>query len=566
MWYFVLGLLISFVPEIHAVERIHSFQSDIVMHQDAAMTVTETIKVAGEGASIRHGIVREFPTRYKDHYGNNYEVRFFIKEILLDGKPAPYHTRDISNGTQIYIGDENVYLSSGIHSFVISYETNRQLGFFPDHDELYWNVTGTGWRLPIDEVLATVQLPPGVPEHEVHLEGYTGYQGSKAQNYVATVDDGVAIFKTTRPLAIQQGLTVVVTWPKGFVHEPTQWQQWKWFLWDNKHIAVGLLGLLILLIFSLMTWLRFRRSQDLGTVIPLFYPPQDMSPGLMRYVINRGYDAKVLAADLVNMAVRGFITVHYEPKLFFSGAYTLKKKETPHGEFVELYGEIAGKLFGSADSIVLNEKNRNQINDAIDLLAATYMQKTNSYFYSPVRFTLVGVIIDAIFTGAILLVGSFEFVLLFTIAYSVIVFLFHWLMRGYAPEGLAIQKEIEGFKMFLAATEQERLKIIGTPPTRTPELYETYLPYAIALGVDKQWSRQFAPLFEKMAAEGHPYVAPWIMGGRFDSFNVNSFASDISSSMVSSIASSSSPPGSSSGSGGRGSSGGGGGGGGGGGW
>ena len=144
--------------------------------------------------------------------------------------------------------------------------------------------------------------------------------------------------------------------------------------------------------------------------------------------------------------------------------------------------------------------------------------------------------------------------------------LFYWLLRGYTPEGLEIKKQIEGFKLFLKTTEEERLKIIGTPPTKTPELYETYLPYAIALGVEQQWSRQFAPLFERMAEQGNSYMAVWITGGRFDTFNTNTFASGISSSISSSIASSSSPPGSSSGSGGRGSSGGGGGGGGGGGW
>ena len=562
----ILGLTVF--NGAHAEEQINSFHSDITIHQDSSMTVKETIKVWSWRDTIRHGIVREFPTWYKDRHGNNYEVRFHIEKILLDGKEAPYHIRDAANGKLIYIGEKDVYVDRGTHTFVIEYETSRQLGFFKDYDELYWNVTGTGWRLPIDQASAEVHLPAGVLEKQIHVEGYTGYQGSSAQHYNASVDDGVALFKTTRPLAERQGLTIVVTWPKGFVHQPTQWQEWKWFFWDNKHIAVGLLSLLILLLFYLFVWIRFRRSQDLGTVIPLFYPPENMSPGLMRYFISMGYDAKVLAADIVNMAVMGFLTIHYETKLFFSGAYRLEKKKMPDGMFEEVYKGIDLNLFGSSDSIQLSEKNKEQINKAISVLSKAYKRETKWWFRSTWRYTTVGVLIGLLFGALSVLMGGTGFGLSWFFVFPVvgIIVLFVWLLQGYTTEGLEIKKQIEGFKLFLKTTEEERLNIIGTPPTKTPELYETYLPYAIALGVEKQWSRQFAPLFEQMRQAGNPYTVVWISGGRFDSFNADTFASNISSSMGSSISSSSTPPGSSSGFGGRGSSGGGGGGGGGGGW
>lgn len=568
MLFLILGLLLAVPFGVQAEERISSFNSDITIRQNASMTVKETIKVWSSRDTIQHGIVREFPTRYKDRHGNNYEVRFHIKKVLLDGKEAPYHIRDASNGKLIYIGDKGVYLDRGSHSFVIEYETSRQIGFFKEYDELYWNVTGTGWRLPIEQASAEVHLPAGIPEQQIHVEGYTGYQGSNGQYYKARVKDGVAFFETTKPLAERQGLTIVATWPKGFVHQPTLWQEWQWFFWDNKGIAIGLLGLLILLIFYLFVWIRFRRSQDLGTVIPLFYPPENMSPGLMRYFISMGYDAKVLAADIVNMAVMGFLTIHYETKMFFSGAYRLEKKKVPHGQLEELYRGIDRNLFGSSDSIQLSEKNKEQINKTISVLSKAYKQETKLWFRSTWSYTAVGVMIGLLFWVLSALMGGIEFGLGWFFAFPIvgIIALFAWLLKGYTPEGLEIKKQIEGFKLFLKTTEEERLKIIGTPPTKTPELYETYLPYAIALGVEKQWSRQFAPLFERMAKVGNPYIVVWISGGRFDSFNANTFASNLSNSIGSSISSSSTSPGSSSGFGGRGSSGGGGGGGGGGGW
>ena len=291
-----------------------------------------------------------------------------------------------------------------------------------------------------------------------------------------------------------------------------------------------------------------------------------MSPGLMRYFVSMGYDSKVLAADIVNMAVRGFLTIHYKPKMFFSGAYKLEKKETPHGQFEKLYRQIYRDLLGVGYAIQLAAKNELKINKAIKTVSDTYGQETEPWFSSSVSYTITGLIVGVICFYFAALTGEIEGVILFGGGYVGIVALFYKILKGYTPEGIAVKREVEGFKLFLTTAEEERLKIIGTPPTKTPELYETYLPYAIALGVEKQWSRQFAPLFEKMAAEGNPYTVVWISGGRFDSFNADSFASNISSSMGSSISSSSTPPGSSSGSGGRGSSGGGGGGGGGGGW
>ena len=112
------------------------------------MTVVETITVNSTGNVIKRGIYREFPTRYKDRHGNNYVVDFSVNEVLRDGKPESYHLEGLSNGTRVYIGRKEVFLNPGTYTYTIRYSTNRQLGFFKDHDELYWNVTGNGWSFP----------------------------------------------------------------------------------------------------------------------------------------------------------------------------------------------------------------------------------------------------------------------------------------------------------------------------------------------------------------------------------------------------------------------------------
>ena len=77
--------------------------------------------------------------------------------------------------------------------------TTGQIGFFADYDELYWNVTGTGWIFPIDRVRATVELPPGAGAY--NAKGYTGAEGETGTDYAVSRDSlGNTVFMTTRPL------------------------------------------------------------------------------------------------------------------------------------------------------------------------------------------------------------------------------------------------------------------------------------------------------------------------------------------------------------------------------
>lgn len=156
--------LIFFLPLLSSAgpsERVLSFQSYITVHRDASMTVQETIRVKSEGLKIRHGIYRDFPTRYRDMLGNSYITGFDIGEVLKDGLPEPFHIEDRSNGKRVYIENRNVLLSPGEYTYTLVYRTDHQLGFFKDYDELYWNVTGNAWEFPIDETSAAVALPEG---------------------------------------------------------------------------------------------------------------------------------------------------------------------------------------------------------------------------------------------------------------------------------------------------------------------------------------------------------------------------------------------------------------------
>jgi len=569
------------LERINTSERILSFHSDAKVEQDGNLLVTETIEYINPGVHGLHGVFRDFPTRYKDKLGNNYNVRFEVKQVLRDGVPIPYGVYDFANGKRIQAGDPGTVVPPGKYTYTIEYETNRQLGFFDKHDELYWNVTGNGWFFPIDHASAQVQLPEGVPADKIKLEGFTGYQDDKGKNYTAQVDEhGNAVFVTTKPLLPEQGLTIVVGWPKGFVKEPSWLTKALWFLKDNFSMWWLLLGLLLLFLFYRFTHSKLKRRQKRSAIIPLFEPPEGLTPGAARYISHMKYDPTAFAADIVNLAVHGWLTIQYKPGTFGfgKGTYTLEKTDSSKRQPLEqdynkkwLY--IMNDLLGSGP-VELSGKNQLAVYNANELLKSDYRSKY-SFFDWHGKYVGFGWLISWFFFLVSLFFGSS-----FSIAvgvligtYAVLNIWYAFKLKMHTNQGRKLYEQIEGFKMFLGTTESERMKMIGTPPTKTPELYEKYLPYAIALGVEEQWTEQFAPVFEKLAQEQRPYRPVWYYGpGPFNPLYMNRMSRGLSRGVTdayrrrTSIASSGRPPGGFSGFGGRGSSGGGGGGGGGGSW
>lgn len=146
--------------------------------------------------------------------------------------------------------------------------------------------------------------------------------------------------------------------------------------------------------------------------------------------------------------------------------------------------------------------------------------------------------------------------------------LFHHLLKAPTSAGRQLLDRVDGFKMFLSEVDGQRLNMVA-PPGKTPELFERFLPYALALGVEHAWAEQFSRVLATAAGSSGQYTtnySPSWYNGAFVASSPAAFASSFSSAFSSAVSSSSSPPGSSSGGGGGGFSGGGGGGGGGGGW
>jgi uncharacterized membrane protein YgcG len=614
--------------------QILYFDSLIQVHPDSSMTVTETITY--ETGVRRRGIVREFPTTYRDAQGRTVTVGFQVLEVTRDGHPEPYHIKTVKNGEKIFVGKKDHFLSPGVYTYTIKYRTDRQLGFFEKHDELYWNVTGHGWEFPIQAAEARVLLPPG--GRVLKYAAYTGRQGDKGRD--CTVQPGAAEiqFKTTRPLYPGQGLTVVVAWPKGVVQAPTGLDKTGYWLRDNLSSAIGILGLVLILGYYLVIWFRVGRDPAKGTIIPLFAPPKDFSPAGVRFLNNQGFDNKVMAAAVVDMAVKGYLTIEEgeEGSLFTSRTYTLRKKRDSYDNLSPEEMRAAASLFAGRSAIELKSENHSAIKSALDAVKESLRAKMERVlFVTNLNYFLMGAGLTVAALALIVLtsqstgeaVGSSLWLSIWTVgcaflavlvyrrwvavrgggfgkvlaaivvtlfalpffvfevvgfglfgwvispvaaaAFAGMVFvnpMFYYLLKAPTLAGRKLMDQIEGFKLFLSVAEKERLNLLN-PPERTPELFEKFLPYALALDVEVQWTEQFAEVMAQAEAAGAAYTPVWYSGRSWDSHSYTDFSSGLGSSFSSAISSSSSAPGSGSGfSDGGGFSGGGGGGGGGGDW
>ena len=199
-------LLLLCFSSANADERILEFHSDIVVKQDGWIEVTETIKVRAEGKRIQRGIYRDFPTDYEDKLGNNYVVDFEPLTVLRNDEREDFHSDNFYNGVRVYFGRSDYFIEHGEHTYTFRYRASRMLGFFKQHDELYWNVTGLDWAFPIDAASATVSFDFPVQANEVFVEAYTGPAGSTDRDYAASIDETPSVtFSTTRKLPPHYG-------------------------------------------------------------------------------------------------------------------------------------------------------------------------------------------------------------------------------------------------------------------------------------------------------------------------------------------------------------------------
>ncbi len=622
-----LALFISF-PAM-AQEAILSYHSNIDVRSDGVLHVLEKIEVRAENRKIRHGIYRDFPTIYHNRLGATQRVGFHLLGVRRNGEDERHHEKKLSNGIRIYIGNPDVTLTPGIYQYEIEYTTDRQLGFFDNFDELYFNVTGNGWIFPIEQASATVSLPTRVNDNEVKLTGYTGAQGSKAQNLRHSITpNGRFYFTTTQALRPYEGLTIVADWPKGIITAPSQQQMRQQFIQDNRPLMIAGGGLLAVLAYYLLVWIKVGKDPQAGVIYPRYRAPDGFSPASIRFIRNMKYDKSCFTAALINLAMKGVITIDKDK----NDDFVLTRQPQATADLAPGEAVIMQSLFDSSERITLSQSEHARLSKAIGQhekslrrnFEKIYFLNNRKYFVPGLVLSLAFIIgsisqidqpdalfgtvfigifalfpilillqlkktwqrkkkggaifsalIQFLFLGVFIYLGSDVIkpmltsspplnwlVIVAIVALVVInVLFFNWL-KAPTLAGRKLLDQIDSFKLYLNVAEADDIKLSGEPEFNS-NLYQQFLPYAIALGVDSAWSKKLQQAMDagQVDAQYRPEGLLYIQ--RYD--DIGQFSQSLSSDFDSAISAASTPPGSSSGFSG-GSSGGGGGGGGGGGW
>ena len=619
-----LVVSLSVAPCASARETFNKFNADIKINEDSSMVVTEEILVNVENIEINRGIIRSFPVEYRDEKGNSVELGFELLEVKLDGKDVPQQSVRSGINVEVKIGDPNIIISKGLHTFLIRYQVQRHIGFFEDHDELYWNVTGKDFSFPVLEASCSVALPgKNFGEGFNTIEWYVGQYGTKGNRERARMDSGSVITKS--PLMPGEVFTVVYTWPKGLVTPPPPPAK------DNEKAQGGIAAATFLMIsgWFWFAWRKWGKDPDKETIIPRFYPPENSSPAFLRYVRDMRLDQTGFTSAIIGLAVKGALKIEEVEgeKTFFGkgkGHFVLNETDTAPETLQPEEEALMMQLFpGSIDRVSLMSDNSGIISSSMMSLARN-LRKVNSIIFTrntdkmipglamyalgaaasfpfsgeyPLNFILAsacGLLIIALGmrlskaantsgqnikqiigrafpAAAIALVGSIAlidnglspFTFIIFVASAGTIAVMRPLMVSRTPKGNSILSETEGLKLYMDTAEKERLEMFN-PPEETPALFEKLLPYALALDVAKTWGNRFESVLTQAQ-----YKPEWYIGPSPFLFLNGSGLNDFSSSFGSSLGESMGPkaaPGSSSGMGGGGFSGGGGGGGGAGGW
>jgi uncharacterized membrane protein YgcG len=614
----VLWLTLASAPLAHADERILSYDSTITVNRDGTLLVHEAIRVRAEGNNIRRGIFRDFPTIYPANDGRQIVVGFSFQSATRDGRDEPWRTEARGNGMRIYLGSAAVTLPHGEHVYELTYRTDRQMGYFADHDELYWNATGNGWGFDIDRATARVVLPDSIPTAGIKLEAYTGPQGAQGKDYRAGMDGTTPFFETTSGLGPREGLTIVAMWPKGFImpavegpnvpqpiatnsagydmardagNAPRQ-------LWgspaeailrcelphDRRAVFIALVGLALLLGYYSFIWNRVGRDPAGRVIIPEYEMPPGQSAASMRYLLRMSYDNNCFAAGILSLAVKGYLRIEQDSGILgFGKNFTLVREGAPQGAGKPLSDDeqqLLAAIFADGNTLELKKVNHSTVIGARSAHESALKRRyKSSFFRINGGWHFLGIVLSLLLIALSMVwpgegggwpqwyfTTAIGWVTLAALAVGLISNgVFGWLLKAPTVAGREAMDHIEGFRMYLDVAEGEELKRITAPPPRmTPQLYESYLPAALALGVEQHWAEKFARVLD---IEAPNYTPAWYVGSNaFNAASIGNFSSQLGSSLSSAISSASVAPGSSSGGGGGGSSGGGGGGGGGGGW
>ena len=569
---------------------IERFDSRLEIQADGSIVAREAIDVDFLQLTDRRGIFRDidFLFTYNEEFNRQYGISL-VGVTDASGRRLQVQTSTIGddgNKLRFRIGDPDVRVS-GKQTYRIEYRMTGALNAFPTHDELYWNATGV-WPVPMQPVSVTVTAPGQAIQR---VECFQGPKDS-TERCASRFTPSEATFKATRPLAEDEQLTIVTGLRKGAVPEPAPIlvaaPRGLFRFFDQTPTNLSLSGVVLLgTLAGIGTlWWRFGRdrrfislhylSQDTreerlplfksDPIVVEFEPPDKIRPAQMGLLVDETADTLDVTATIVDLAVRGYLTITELPKKGWFGKtdWQLDQLKEAGPELLDYERIVLIGLFGSAKSRTLSDLKNKFYSDLSRAKKSLYADAIERGWFpnnpNTIRgvWRFLGVVVIGAGVALTIWLGrtsGMGLVGLPVILGGLILVVIAGAMPRRTAKGREAMRRTLGFARYIRTGETAQQQF-----AERAQIFTAYLPYAIVFKCTYLWAQAFKDIDVQAA------TAAWYTGT--SGFNPGSFSSSLgsfSSSVSSAIAST--PGGSgSSGFGGGGSSGGGGGGGGGGSW
>lgn len=512
---FILGLIFAFssftalAANGLSLEKINDFDVTIRMNRDSTINVSERINY-DFGSLSKHGIYRDIPISYSAR-GGNYSLR--INDIsVTDENNSAYRFESSISGDdmRIKVGDPDI-LVNGKKTYVINYKIGRAMNYFNSHDELYWNATGDKWQIGIDKAEVKVILPEKVAAEKLQKECFAGTLGSISScsnsGYFPNENEVEEVrFRQDSPLEPGDGLTIVVGVPKGTVVAPSMIESAFAILWDNLVLAVPFI------VFWIMFYLWYTRGRDpqaSGTIIAQFDAPDRLTPGEVGTIIDEKADNEDISSNIINLAIRGYlrITRTEEKGIYFTKSDYILERLKSENDLEDFDKKLMQGMFRSGPLVKVSKLRNHFYNDLALVKRQLYAAVTSKGYFSGnpsnvrVNYGAAGVIIiiltfliGPIFLNSMGVLAFFSFV-----ASGVIVIFFSAIMPARTKKGADAKEYILGLKEYLRVAEKDRINFHNAPE-KNPAQFEKLLPYAMVLGVEKEWAKQFEGIYNESPA------------------------------------------------------------------
>ncbi len=522
------GVWLSATAGAAGAESITAEHVDITIRADGDLAVAERITY-DFGPVPHHGIIREIPTRV--HYDSKYDRRYPIAGVTVSasaGTPAPSHTSSSGGWTSIKVGDANRTIT-GVHTYVVSYVVHGAMTAFRDHDELYWNALGSRWSVVRNNASVAVHAPAGITKVACYA-GPTGShdpcQFARSANRTATFRQG-AVFP-------DEDLTVVVALPRGTISpvpRPILVERWsldRAFSRTPAALAVSIGALVALLIGSaVVMWNVGRDRRFVGSAVDVafgstdgaeervgpfehgdspveFTPPDNLRPGEIGTLIDEQANPLDVTATIVDLAVRGYLTIEEVPKHGWFGHADWKLTAQKEGDGLLPYEKaLLSALFAKHQEVNLSALRRTFATSLHRVEEKLYQDVTkHGWFYGRpdkvrARWKNIGQVVTVAGVAVTFLLAKYTHwglagIPLF-LAGLVLMAGAHNMPRRTA-KGTGTLRRVRGFREFIDQSEKERARF-----AEQQNLFSEYLPYAIVFGCVHKWAKAFEGLADEPA-------------------------------------------------------------------